>query len=75
MFSVKFAKEPSWVQDGRISKVERVEVISKGLGHWREAEVDLETRHRGKGNRRFSQIAFKAEIILLRETGRMARAG
>jgi len=45
VFSVKFAKEQSWVQDGRISKVERVEVISKGLGHWREAAGDLKTRH------------------------------
>ena len=43
-FLLKFAKEQSWVQDGRISKVESVKVISKGLAHWREAAGDLKTR-------------------------------
>lgn len=51
MFSVKFAKEQSWIQDESISKVERVEVISKGLGHWREAagdlKPDIETKETG----------------------------
>ena len=45
VFLVKFAKEQSWVQDGRISKVESIKVISKGLAHWREAAGDLKTRH------------------------------